>query len=149
MSSSIVLVEPSELLKSKGLDCPPDDICDTYPCCHTSSLDPDYLENVHDDRFNTELNRKVWYLWHNPKMRDTIPDSEREVYEAKFERCQRIKDNLPKIRREIQIRAFQLCGIDVSLADSYDYGPFPEIEEANRKLAEEFTLETLKRWQEC
>jgi hypothetical protein len=125
-------IEPSELLRAKGHDCPLNDICDTYPCRHTPCLDLDYLEDLHDHLFNRDHCNKIWRLWHLPEERHTIPDSERELYEAKFDRCQRLNDKFPQIRYEIQVNRLKMFGLDPSLIDRREFGPFPELEEDNR-----------------
>src|SRR5271170_1217295 len=92
--------EESELVRAR-VGCPPNETCGTYPCRHTRCLDPDYLGDLHDMIFNFKHFQNVWWLWHHREARDTIPDSERELYEAKFDRCQRINDKWPQIKREL------------------------------------------------
>ena len=130
-------IEPCELLRAKGHDCPPNDICDIYPCRHTPCLDLDYLEDHHDLLFNHDHHVKIWWFWHLPEKRNSIPDSEREIYEAKFHRCQRLHDKFHQIRYEVEVNERKMYGLDPRLIDLDDFGPFPELEEANRIYIEE------------
>jgi len=132
-----ISVKEAELLRAHGVGCPPQATCGTYPCCHTPCLDSDYLHNLWDKTFNLKHCRKVWRLWHHPESRNSIPDSEREEYETKFDRCQRISEKIHQIRREIDLHQVRMLGLDKSLVDPNDYGPFPEIEEATRAQLEE------------
>ena len=129
-------IEESELLRKAGVGCPPEDTCGTYPCRHTPCLDPDYLADLHDKIFSSKHYWRLWRLWYLPEARNTIPESEREMYEAKFQRCQRVKDKSCQIRREIDLRHRQMQGLDESFLDEDSYRPCPEVEEAIRKQVE-------------
>jgi hypothetical protein len=130
-------IEPSELLRAKGHYCPPNDICDTYPCRHTPCLDLDYLEDHHDQLFNHDHWDNIWWFWHLPEERNSIPDSEREIYEAKFHRCQRLFNKLHQTRFEINVNKWKMRGVDPSVILMDAYVPYPELEEANRPYIEE------------
>ena len=60
-------IEPSKLLTAKSYDHPPNDICDTYPCRYTPYLDLDYLEDHHDQLFNRDHYKRIWWFWHLPE----------------------------------------------------------------------------------
>ena len=82
--------------------------------------------------FDFEHYKKVWWLWHHPEERNSIAGSDRELYEAKFDRCERLKEKFPHIQREIHVHALRRLGGDERLVDLCDYGPFPEVDEAKR-----------------
>ena len=132
-----ISAEDSDALSVWGVGCPPDETCFTFPCRHTPCLDRDYLKNLYDMVFDFEHYSLVWWLWHHPEERHTISDSYRNLFKAKFNRCQRVTDKLPQFQREIHLHAIRsYCG-DESLVDLCNYGPFPEVEEAKRIYLEE------------
>ena len=83
-------------------ECPPWDICDFFPCKHSSfSTDEDYLADMKDRRTDRELYDKVWWLYRDPSQLELLSPDDAEKYSARLARCQRIMARWGEIKSEI------------------------------------------------
>ena len=83
-------------------ECPPWDICDFFPCKHSSfSTDEDYLADMKDRRTDRELYDKVWWLYRQPSQLELLSPDDAEKYSARLARCQRIMARWGEIKAEI------------------------------------------------
>src|SRR5436853_4356612 len=79
--------------------------CPTYPCIHTPSHDPDYLDDREDIYKDMKFHNLLWQLFRaqsDPRWRPMVPPSPEDLRrcEAKFERCKRMEEKKDQINRD-------------------------------------------------
>jgi hypothetical protein len=75
-------------------------VCDTYPCRHVGSHDPDWLADVEDMLEDDHFHTQYWFCFrnrHEEKCCHSLINTGETECEAKFDRCQRINDKRSKI----------------------------------------------------
>jgi hypothetical protein len=82
-------------------DCPPRNLCNSHPCRHTPCRDPDWLHDLEDMRSDPDFHRELWYCFWIPSRRENMSLEEWPMYEAKLQRCQRIRNKWRQIKAEL------------------------------------------------
>jgi hypothetical protein len=66
------------------------------------STDEDYIADMQDLRLSPAFHDQLWTLFWFPSARQKVPAEELVLYEAKFERCQRLMDKEEQIKVETE-----------------------------------------------
>ena len=121
-------------------DCPPWEICNTWPCRHTPCQDVDWLASLEEGSLYPEFHRKAWWYFQYPSLLEGVPSEEAEKYRATFDRCQRLLDKTESIRDEIRVNRLRMRREwGVPLPD-LEYLKTLDIDALKKELAEKITF---------
>ncbi len=106
-------------------------VCPTYPCIHTESHDPDWLENTEEAFRDPDYHSALWYYFLTlsyPEIKQQTPPEKWASYEVNFDRCRRIeakRDQIDKdISDNIQRRREQSQALILTILDGMKIDPY-------------------------